>query len=975
MSEEVIKEDTILALSHTHKFTNASADPIKHTHRPYFLIKYDEKPLVRVDGVKEIGPVETYKSYVNWNKELKVRRVYVDKPGITPRVSGEYYKQGKETYEQGIPYLQRVYADHCAEGHWPLNTKGKKETISCLIYDIEQVNNIITCCGIATFNIYITSNVDLANEVFDIDFSIDDKIEIKQLLADNINEEHNNIIKPLIDDFKSSSIKIGHNILQYDNAEVLKRLTNISQFGAYIRDSTSKHKFFNRGRMSNLTEIYPISFDTLLASRFLFKEFAEGQYGLKRLTRLLDIRVEDTKQFPYRKSRVEQIVGSNRRIYESDFGGFGRWSNDNQLCLQYNEDDLWETYGLFKKIYKEVFTYMFLIGAPFSDIVANSNTKNADYMSLIRAYKKEITAPMIEPIKAAKILAQHFGEFDGESLTNYKLPTKSEIFEYFRTHKCTTECFDWYFASKKKKTKKTNDGEDDDEALGDASDDIDRQKIIDDMANKVLRCTKYGDEMPEWVEFYPILLDYLTIGGMGYEPEQAGIVNTPLHQVRKADVAAQYPSIVKAKNITYNTVRLARKGEKPDGWLCLRLLKHRELLPIFEWRKVTADDKYIDRQDVYKNQVLIGYINRGVEGYINKGLTGLMRMATKYKKLPEWKTVYDKAIKPARNAMTHGILLSLNATSTQFNIAGAAIPTLGQEISVDAIATIRSNGYKLVEADTDGHEYISLENSADFETVVRNIETKWQGILNYPDFKFDIELYDHKVFVAEKNYVTIDKGKVKLTGATFKASDKAMLEQDIMKAIMLKILPDSSTREEFMSKLLEGTLAIINDKFKTITHESYDDMVLKESISPPSKYDDGSSHQKRALAIERITEQKLLFPTKLELIVCKDPLPGISPEFKNVSKPIEYMWPRELVEDKGLGGGIDIDWYRRAVISYIDNAFGLQKVSVGQPMRSLFAYDSGEAPTPSSTPSTPLSTTPKPKIYMKKIHPKQSRLA
>lgn len=940
----------IVSFSHANVFDTNNSEVSKHSHMPYFLLRDDGQPIPKLADVIDIGEVEIMESGVNWGQKIPVRRIYVKSPAVTPAVSTEYYKKGYETYEQGIPYLQRVYVDHCAEGKWPLNSAGEEVALRCIIYDLEIVEGIIKCCGIGTFNIYIKSNVNLQNEIFDIDFKIDDNIEVKQIFAENLNQEYE-LLETLVDELKSSHVIVGHNILGFDNHELLEKIRGHDKFRYYINQYTNVHNLFNRGRLTKVTELYPISFDTLLASRFLFKQFAEGQFGLKRLSRLLDIKVEDEKQFKHRCEELTKAGKPLDRVYERDFGGFGRWSNQNPLCLQYNKDDIYETWGVFKKLYKEIFMYMFLNGSPFQDVISNSNVKDADYAHLIRAYRKEISPPMLEPAKVVRILAHHFGKFnDNGELYEYELPSKKELFEYFRTHTCTNKCYEWM-----RKERKVSTTKDDDDG-GDAVESIiEDDTVSDKLINKILRCVKYGSEMPEYVEFYPLVYDYLSIGGLGYEPEDAGVVNKPLHGVRKGDTAAQYPTILKAKNISVNTVRLARKGEKPDGWCCFRRVgdradaddygfkgvRGRKILDLFEWRDVTPEDRFIDRQDIYKNQVLIGYINRGVEGFMSKSLTGIMRVVAIYKKLPEWKQVYDKSLKPMRNARTHGVMLAEYATGMQYNIAGAAIPTYGQMISRQGIDYITSRGYKLVEADTDGFELVSnSDNPADFETLIHDIERYWQKEFNYPDISFDAELFEHKLFAAEKNYITINRGVVKLTGATFKASDKAKIAQDIMKELMLKVLPTSNTKDEFISKVLESSMGIIDARFKTLNSELLDDITLIESIQPPDTYDN-EIYKARSKAIEELTSVKIIFPTKMELIVCKEPLPGLHPKSKNKSKPIEYMWPREIVE-KGLGGGVDIDWLKNGIIAYIDSAFDLRKVSVGNRIKTLFSFGEEE---------------------------------
>ena len=857
----------ILSYSHDKVFRTDKL-PEKHNHRPYFLCNDDGKGVPKLHkSVTEIGPLEQYTSWVNWdNPTVPIRRVYVTHPGVTPQVSNAYYKAGYANYENGVPYLQRVICDMCAEGKWPLVTNGKEEVLNCLIYDFEIVKGYISCCGLGEFKLGITSDMDLATEKFNINFRLIDKEpHVYQLLASNINEEFNNIIKPLISIMKNTHLLIGQNTLSFDNGELYRRLEEYSD-RREVKDFLStyyySHKAFYKGRTSDSYEIYPISFDTLLASRFLFKDFAEGQYGLKTLAPLLGV---DVTKFDNRDKTY------NKRIFERDFQGFGYWDNNNQLCLQYNKDDIYETYGIFLKMYKEILTYMFITGMPFQEVVSGSNTKIADYMTLIRSYKKIIAPPVIEPIKVVRALMYHF---KGDT------PSKTEIFEYFRNHQCTQQCLTGFY---KASTNLTLDNVQED--MGEEEKEMDSQQF-DTMINKLYRCVRYGNEMPEYIDYYPLLLDYLSVGGLVYEPRE---VLVPLHNVYKGDVSAQYPSILKAKNIVSNTVRLARKGEKPDGWCWFRRIGNTDMLNKFEWK--IADEDYIDKKDEYPKQYMIGYIQRGEEGILAKALSGIMDITTRYKKIPEWQDVYQRTLKPLRNAMTHGALLALSATSMQYNIAGTAIPTYGQIITNKLIKEVTEGGWRLLESDTDGAEFIiNREDARDFVTVIREVEDYWYKQFNYP-ISFDIEHHAHKVYIAHKNYVTIKDNKVKLTGASLHASDKPDIAEIVMKELMLNVLPISNTSDEFLSNIRQQTSKIVNSKFANINTK---DLVMVSSIRPSETYQN-QNYKARVQSLEALLNTRIIFPTKIEFLVTKKPLENVVAR-KTDADPVSYMWPKNIAD-------------------------------------------------------------------------------
>lgn len=922
----------IVSISQEYIFEH-DKEPIEHKHRPYFLCKGVDIP--KLDNkIIDIGPVEEYDSWVNWGEKVPVRKVYLSHPRYTPAISNMYYKKGYENYENAVPYIQRVISDFCAQGKWPLNTNNDTVILNCLIYDFELVNGFVNCCGIGEFKIGVTSSMNLDEEKFDISFTLYDKEpKVTQLLANNINEELDNIILPLIRIMKRSHILIGHNIISFDNQELLDRLREYKsnkEIKEFINKYTYSHKAFYRGRISNSVEIYPISFDTLLASKFLFKDFAEGQYGLKVLSPALGI---DVTGYDNRSNDFD------KRILERDFGGFGNWDNNNPLCLQYNKDDIYETFGIFTKMYKEILTYMFITGMPFQDVVSGSNTKIADYMSLIRCYNKKICPPVLEPIKVARALMYHF---KGET------PGKEQIFEFFRNHECNQKCLTGFKAPDN--LERLDEAEDIPEDIIENEEDI---KHFDNMINKLYRCVRYGREMPDYVEYYPLLLDYLSVGGLVYQPK---VSIQPLHNVFKADVSAQYPSILKAKNIVCDTVRLCKPGEKPDGWCWFRSIGNTSILDKFEWKY--ADEEYVDKKDEYPKQYFIGYKQKGEEGVITKALTGIMEMTAKYKKIPEWQDVYQRTLKPLRNAMTHGILLALEATSMQYNICGTAIPTFGQIISNVMVKEYTNNGWMLLEADTDGAEFIKIKDDAkDFESIIKDVEEYWFKELNYP-ISFDIELHEHKLYLAHKNYVTIKNNKVKLTGATLHASDKPNIAENTMKKLMMQILPISNTKEEFLNNVRKYASKILNEQFKEI---SIKDLVMISSVKPVDEYT-STNFKLRAQAIEKVLNRVITFPTKIEFLVCKKVLPDV-PANKTSSDPISYMWPREIVESQNLE--IDYNWYKDMVYSYIDSCFGLEKSSSRHAIKSLVGFDDASADSQTIIQHIEIP---------KKIKPKQTRL-
>jgi len=85
-----------------------------------------------------------------------------------------------------------------------------------------------------------------------------------------------------------------------------------------------------------------------------------------------------------------------------------------------------------------------------------------------------------------------------------------------------------------------------------------------------------------------------------------------------------------------------------------------------------------------------------------------------------------------------------------------------------------------------------------------------------------------------------------------------------------------------------------------------------------------STFGKRAQALEKLLNQPIKSRIKLKFVITKRPLPGISNPSKSGVKPIDYMYPVDLLKDKSE---IDLGWYKKMIENYIQGAFGLTGVS------------------------------------------------
>ncbi|MFH1101959.1 MAG: hypothetical protein V1726_08000 [Methanobacteriota archaeon] len=337
--------------------------------------------------------------------------------------------------------------------------------------------------------------------------------------------------------------------------------------------------------------------------------------------------------------------------------------------------------------------------------------------------------------------------------------------------------------------------------------------------------------------------------------------------------------------------------------------------------------------------------------------------------------VYDISVEDNENFLdanggillhnTHGILAAPTVTGRQFNLWGAAaITTKGQMILADTLKYLESKNIRVVYGDTDGI-YLGCSRSSgnlpEFSNAlgfslplddaawltkpdvafaaIKDCNKKWQTDLRYPDFELEPETHDAMIFVKHKNYLIFDmkQGKVELTtkGNNFKGSDKADIARNVLETIMIQVLQENPCWDD------EKTVReAVKTSIKAKTRESLahldlstvdlDDLTLIQSVQPAKRYkvnQDGSTSTfgKRAEALEKLIQQPINTRVKMKFVVTKRPLPGIQKPSKSGVKPIDYMYPVDLVKDRRE---IDLEWYKKMIENYIQGAFGLSDIAV-----------------------------------------------
>jgi DNA polymerase elongation subunit (family B) len=331
--------------------------------------------------------------------------------------------------------------------------------------------------------------------------------------------------------------------------------------------------------------------------------------------------------------------------------------------------------------------------------------------------------------------------------------------------------------------------------------------------------------------------------------------------------------------------------------------------------------------------------------------------------LTRLKMMYQ-SMKGARNAGTHGILAAPTVTGRQFNLWGAAaITTKGQMILADTLDYLNKENIRVVYGDTDGI-YMgcsrSVRNIPKFSKAVgvlpnpqedkwitkpevalaaiEQCNLKWQKELRYPDFELEAEQHDAMIFVKHKNYLIFDTkdGKVEMItkGNNFKGSDKANIARKVLAEIMMTVLKENSSweneddaRTAVKNSIKNKTREIVSQL--DLSNVDLNDLTIVQAVQPEKRYklnQDGSSSTfgKRAEALEKLLGRPIRTRVKMKFVITKRPLPGIAKPSKSGVKPIDYMYPIDLLKDRKE---IDLEWYKKMIENYVQGAFGLSDIA------------------------------------------------
>lgn len=914
---------TLLNLSNSHLFWQGKLpEPIEQHHRPFFLAfpqdpaepierahkrllalvaaaagkSTEEDSLAKVFEVHE--PIR-YKSFWNHGQSRDVIPVVARRSFWVPDISDKlFFDHGFYTCEHDIPYTERANADLVADkGWWLLDTKGHPNKLNVMTYDIEttqygkpgapKTGTIpIDIIGYSHFDVEYEAQKELETEQFDFRFRHipNDwaEREVIQLVSHNLDEELDNLAR-FTQHAVRQDIIAGHNILGFDNKQVHDRIVELLQkdqrkqsispnmkrwfeefTGVYSRPDSS----FHFGTKAEIAIWHPVSLDTFMAARKFY--FYNDDFTLKGLAPWLGINVPD-------------------RVYlephEMDLG---------PKTLLYNKHDIQEQLGLTQQLIAQALPLCFTVNLPLDELLTSGTTKMWDQMAFIRARRQRKIMP-------ATCRAQGVARSIHRFLPNNPYPTREQVAASIKG-----------LPPEERQT----------------------------AGNKeFVRVAKQGPEMPFWCEHPGVIVKaegqvygdaddttgYAIPGGMTLKPDsdlKSHLI--PWFHVVAADVGAMYPTILKARNLTADTVQPARKGEKVDDWIWLF-----ELDPAF-----AASGKYevkkAEREDPFTKGKgwLIGVKHNPEPGMVNLAMTGVLstiqkvksaRARAKKENRPKDEIrVHDmtyQSLKAARNAGTHGILVAVNVSCRQFNVwGGANITTIGQRILHDALTDFEGQGIRVVYGDTDGI-YLACSKSAgnlphfaaalgaDVEpeankwitmpdkaiAAVAAANTKFRKQLDYEGFELEAETHDAMVFVVHKNYLIFDadpKGDdivLETKGNNFKGSDKAPLAQELLRLIMKKALAETA-KWDSEEKAREALKIAIKKATKEVmltvqvAKTAREQLTLKQSVSSVKSYEpnpDGTlrSQAVRTAALEDLTGETITATRKFKFIVCREPLP------------------------------------------------------------------------------------------------------
>lgn len=843
----------------------------------------DDEALAKVFEVGE--PLE-YRSFWDPGRTRDVVPVVAKRSYWVPDISdGLFWDHGYYTCEHDIPYIERALADLSAEKDWWLwDTKGHPATLDVLTYDIETTQYQagkkdvpVDVIGYADFPIEYEAQKDLDTEEFDFrirhlpqDWK---ERDVTQLVSRDRDEEIDHLMQ-----FTQHAVRFdlvaGHNVLGFDNLQIRNRIKDFlagdqkrqdlspgtrAWFEEFVDVYSRQDRSFHFGTSSEIAVWNPATLDTYHAARKFY--FFHDDFTLKGLAPWLGIEVDD-------------------RVYlEPDAMDLG------PKTLEYNRHDVQEQMGITQILAAQALPLAFAVNMPLESLLTGGNTKMWDHMAFTRARRQRRIMP-------ATCRAQGMAR-SIHRLVGKPFPAREDIAQ--------------------------------------AALDINPEERATGGNKEFCRVAKQGPEMPFWCEHPGVILrtdgrqghGYEIAGGLTLKPD-ADLKShfVPWYHVVEADVGAMYPTILKAQNLTADTVQPARDGQDVDDWIWLKDVDAAFVESGRYQVRRPADDEDYTRGKGW----MVGVKHSAEPGMVNLAMTGVLRTIQKVKdaRAEAKRSGADESeirildmtyasLKAARNAGTHGILVAVNVSCRQFNVwGGANITTVGQKILHETRGDFEKEGIRVVYGDTDGIDlgcsksagnlpHFAAVIGADVEpredkwitmpdkavAAIDEANRRWREWLKYPEFELEAEHYDAMVFVVHKNYLKFkaddDRFVMDTKGNNFRGSDKAPLAQKLLSPIMQRALrevaewdDEEDARERMKTAIKRATTELMKET--DVNETPWADLVLRQSVQPIRSYKpnpDGSlsTFAVRTAALEQVIQEPVNATRKFHFVVCKDPLP------------------------------------------------------------------------------------------------------
>jgi DNA polymerase elongation subunit (family B) len=919
----------LLNASTSHLFWQGKApEPIEPHHRPFFLAfprdgesieaahkrlvslartaasaSTDENDLAKIHSVGE--PVE-YRSFWDHGRTRDVIPVTAKRSFWVPEISDRlFFDHGFYTCEHDIPYRERALADLAAEKDWWLfDTKGRDTRLNVLTYDIEMTQYgegkrdvPIDVIGWSDFAARYEAAKDLDTEK--LHFQFNDlptdwqTADVTQLVARTPDEEID-----ILHEFTRKAVTYdmiaGHNVLGFDNKQIHDRIRAIladdrGARGAHVGGEgaasgergpaslePSKRAWFEKftsvysrsdrsfhfGTSQDIAVWHPVTLDTFHAARKFY--FFHDDFTLKGLAPWLGIEVED-------------------RVYlDPDHMAL------DENTMTYNRHDILEQVGITQTLLAQALPLAFAVDLPLDELLTGGNTKMWDHMAFVRGRRRRKIMPATcRALQVCRV---------AQRLVPDAFPTREQVSE--------------------------------------AALRLPPEDRASSPFKEFVRVAKQGPEMPFWLEHPRVMANpehggedtgYDIVGGLTLKPD-ADLAShfVPWYHVVEADVGAMYPTILKARNLTADTIQPARRDEKVDEWVWLaRVDEQFADNAQYQVRRPTDAESFTQGEGW-----MIGVKRAKEPGMVNLAMTGILdtiqkvkdaRAAAKKAGVPASELrIHDMtyaSLKAARNAGTHGILVAVNVSCRQFNMwGGATITTIGQRILHETRLDFERRGIRVVYGDTDGI-YLGCSRSAgnlphlaaalgrddlepsadhwitlpdDALAAVADATKRWREELDYEGFELEAEAYDAMVFIVHKNYLkfrTKDGHVVMETkGNNFRGSDKAPVARIVLGDIMKQALADVASwddeedaRERMRAAIKRATIDIMRGI--DVTGTDWEHLTLRQQVRAIKSYKanpDGSASgfAMRTAALEHLIGEPITAARKMRFLVCREPLPG-----------------------------------------------------------------------------------------------------